>query len=245
LLSKGEIGLGIWLTIRCTDVAELISHLGFDWVVLDMEHSPLCISDVQNLIQVIDETKTTPIVRVAWNDPVLVKLALDVGAHGILVPWVNTKEEAELAIKSVRYPPKGIRGYGPRRAAMYGLKTKEHLETADKEVMLIIQIETAKAVENLEEILTVEGIDAVFIGPYDLATSYGFLGDPSQPQVQKAINTILEICKKFKKPAGIFASPTTATDYIKRGFQFIAIGSDIGILMQTCKKILGEIKLKK
>ncbi|MCS7385235.1 MAG: HpcH/HpaI aldolase/citrate lyase family protein [archaeon GB-1867-005] len=242
MLKKGLNAIGLWVTIDSPDVAELLSNVGFDWLVIDMEHSHLTISDVQNLVQVIDENNTTPIVRTAWNDPVLIKMVLDVGVHGVLVPWVNSREEAELAVKSVRYPPQGIRGYGPRRAAMYGLKLKEYLKTADQEVMVIPQIETAKAVDNLEEILSVEGIDAIFIGPYDLAASLGYLGNPSHPVVQEKIKLILDKSRTAGVPAGIFTSPEEAKRYIEMGFQLIAAGSDIGILANKCMEILRKLK---
>ena len=169
-------------------------------------------------------------------------MVLDVGVHGVLVPWVNSREEAELAVKSVRYPPQGIRGYGPRRAAMYGLKLKEYLKTADQEVMVIPQIETAKAVDNLEEILSVEGIDAIFIGPYDLAASLGYLGNPSHPVVQEKIKLILDKSRTAGVPAGIFTSPEEAKRYIEMGFQLIAAGSDMGILANKCMEILRKLK---
>ena len=246
LLKEGKVTFGLWITIDSTDIAEIISKLGFDWLVFDMEHAPLTIKDIQKMIQVINDSEVTPLVRVAWNDPVLVKLVLDVGVHGILFPWISSREEAELAVKSTKYPPKGIRGYGPRRASMYGLKIKEYLASADEEVMVIAQIETRKAIENLNEILSVKGVDAIFIGPYDLATSLGYLGDPSHPEVQEAIKNILEKALKHNVPAGIYIppEPELALKYIDMGFKFIALGSDVRMLISACTKVLGEIESK-
>ncbi len=245
MLEQGEVAFGLWITIDSTDLVEVASIIGFDWLLFDMEHAPLTIRDVQDLIQVVDAEKSTPIIRVAWNDPVLIKLALDVGAHGILVPWVNSKEEAELAVKSVKYPPEGIRGYGPRRASMYGLKLKEYLEFVRQgEISLIIQIETKKALENLDEILEVKGIDAAFIGPWDLSTSLGHIGEPSHPEVQEAIKLILDKCTDKGVPVGIYASPDlkTALNYIKMGFKFIALGSDLDILIKFGREVLSELR---
>jgi len=241
-LLRGETTYGVWITMNCTDIVEALSMLDFDWMLIDMEHSPLTISDVQRLLQVINDEKVTPIVRVWWNDFIQIKLVLDVGAMGVMVPWINNAKQAEEAVKAIRYPPKGIRGYGPRRAARYGLKLKEYLEKVNENIMLIAQIETLEAIKNLDEIISVEGVDALFIGPYDLATSLGYIGNPQHPKVQETINNILAKCIEKKKPIGIYSSLETAEKHRDMGFKMIAIGSEINALITTFKNKLDELK---
>ncbi|MEM0084191.1 MAG: aldolase/citrate lyase family protein [Candidatus Methanomethylicia archaeon] len=241
-LLRNEIAYGVWITMNCPDIVEALSMLDFDWMLIDMEHAPLTISDVQRLLQVIDEEKITPIVRVWWNDFVQIKLALDVGAMGIMIPWINNAKQAEEAVKAIRYPPRGIRGYGPRRAAKYGLKLKEYLERVDEDIILISQIETLEAVKNLDEIISVEGVDALFIGPYDLATSLGYLGNPQHSEVQKIISEILNKCLEKNKPIGIYSSLEMAEKHRDMGFKMIAIGSEINALISTFKNKLNELK---
>lgn len=243
-LIRGEIAYGIWITMNCPDIVEALSMLDFDWILIDMEHSPLTISDVQRLLQVINEEKVTPLVRVWWNDFVQIKLVLDVGAMGVMIPWINNVKQAEEAVKAMKYPPKGIRGYGPRRAAKYGLKLKEYLDNIERDLMLIAQIETVEAIKNIDEIINVEGIDALFIGPYDLATSLGYIGNPQHPKVQEAINEILTKCLKKNKPIGIYSSLETAAKHRDMGFKMIAIGSEISALITTFKNKLSELKDK-
>ncbi len=166
-LKAGEQVYGTWITLESPIASELMSTLGFDYFVFDTEHSPLDMYMAQTLMQAMrGDSKTTPIVRVNWNDLVQIKRALDIGAHGILVPWVNNKEEAEMAVKATRYAPDGLRGCGPRRAAMFD---PDYLKTADNEILVICQIETKEAVENIEDIVSVEGMDVSYIGPADLS----------------------------------------------------------------------------
>ncbi|MEM2137091.1 MAG: aldolase/citrate lyase family protein [Candidatus Methanomethylicia archaeon] len=243
-LLRNEVTYGVWITMNCPDIVEALSMLDFDWMLIDMEHSPLTISDVQRILQVIDENKITPLVRVWWNDFVQVKLVLDVGAMGIMVPWINNAKQAEEAVKAMRYPPRGMRGYGPRRAAKYGLKLKDYLENVDKDLMLIAQIETLEAVRNLDEIMMVDGVDALFIGPYDLATSLGHIGNPQHLEVQEAINKILRKCLERSKPIGIYSSLEMVEKHRDMGFKMIAIGSEINALIATFKNKLDDLKGK-
>jgi 2-keto-3-deoxy-L-rhamnonate aldolase RhmA len=241
-LMKGETTYGIWITINSTDIVEALSMLDFDWMLIDMEHAPLTISDVHKIIQIIDEDKVTPIVRVPWNDFVQIKQVLDVGAMGIMVPWINNRKQAEEAVKAIRYPPRGIRGYGPRRASKYGLKLREYLENVEKDLMLIAQIETREAYENINEIIMVEGVDALFIGPYDLATSLGHIGNPQHEEVQEVINSILKVCIEKGKPIGIYSSIENAEKHRDMGFNIIALGSEINALISLFNKELAKLK---
>jgi 2-keto-3-deoxy-L-rhamnonate aldolase RhmA len=238
-LKAGEQLFGTWITVESPMMTEMMSSLGFDYFVIDTEHAPLDILTAQTLIQAMrPDTKTTPIVRVWWNELVAIKRALDIGAYGVLVPWVNNKEEAELAVKATRYGSDGLRGNGPRRASMFD---PDYLQTANQEIMVVVQIETKQAVENIEEICSVEGVDATYIGPADLSTSYGHLGNQSHPDVQKAIDIVYEASIAAGIGAGIHqASGSSIPERVKKGYNLVTLGNDLiyakdGVLNQFKK----------
>jgi 2-keto-3-deoxy-L-rhamnonate aldolase RhmA len=238
-LKAGEQVCGIWVTIESPIVTELLSTLNFDYFVFDTEHSPLDIYQTQTLMQAMRHNGTTPIVRVWWNDIVAIKRALDIGAYGIVVPWINNKEQAEMAVKACRYAPKGLRGCGPRRAAF---DDPDYLKTADEEILIIAQIETKDAVENIESIVSVEGIDVTYIGPADLSASYGHLGDMSHPEVQTAIDRVFDASRKAGVATGIhLGAGKTIMDRVKKGYSFVTVGSDLDFLgfgaIQTLKQL--------
>jgi 2-keto-3-deoxy-L-rhamnonate aldolase RhmA len=203
-----------------------MSAQGFDYFVIDTEHAPLDMRIAQTLMQAMrPDSKTTPIVRVWWNDLVAIKRALDIGAYGVLVPWINNKKEAEMAVKATRYAPYGLRGCGPRRAKMFD---PDYFETADKEILVICQIETKEAVKNIENICAVEGVDVTYIGPADLSASYGHLGNQSHPDVQKAIDKVYDATKAAGLATGIHeASGLTIKERIEKGYNFITLGNDL------------------
>ena len=231
LLRKGETTVGTWITIGNPDVAELVAHTGVDWLVFDMEHAPLEIETVQVLMQATSGTEVTPFVRVAWNDLVLIKRALDIGAQGLVVPWVNNETDAIKAVQAARYPPRGLRGAGPRRAAMYGLN-RNYMADVEGKIMIIVQIETSQAVENVEEILQVDGVDGVFIGPRDLSMSMGVQNRRDEPTLDMAIKKVQEAGKKFGTPTGIMChSAEEIKSAVQRGFRIIALGSDCDYLI--------------
>jgi 2-keto-3-deoxy-L-rhamnonate aldolase RhmA len=224
-LKRDEQAYGCWITIESPMVSEMLSTMGFDYFVFDTEHSPLDIYQAQTLMQAMRGQETTPIVRAWWNDIVAIKRALDIGAYGVVVPWINSKEEAELAVKATRYAPWGLRGCGPRRAAMFD---PDYLKTADEEILVICQIETRKAVENIEDIVSVEGVDVTYIGPADLSASHGHLGDQSHPEVQEAIDRVFDATKAAGKAAGIhLGSGKTIKERIDKGYNLITIGNDL------------------
>lgn len=231
LWGKGEATVGIWLALGSPIVAEIISHIGFDWVVIDTEHGTIDIETTQSIVQAMFGTDTVPIVRVPWNDPALIKRALDAGAYGLVIPMVNSKEEAIRAVQASRYPPIGIRSYGGPRVRLYG--GTDYFEHANEEVAIIVQIEHISAVNQIDEILSVEGIDAFFIGPNDLAASMGIkLGlDNPHPRHVEAVNKVLAAGKKRHIPGGILVgSPEAANQRIAQGFQFVGLSSDEGFL---------------
>lgn len=225
-VKAGEQVYGTWITVESPIMTEMMSSLGFDYFVIDTEHAPLDILMAQTLMQAMrPDTKTTPIVRVWWNDLVAIKRALDVGASGILVPWVNNKEEAEMAVKATRYAPDGLRGCGPRRVAMFD---PDYLKTADDEIMVVVQIETREAVKNIEDICSVDGIDVTYIGPADLSASYGHLGNMSHPDVQKAIDIVYDASKAAGVGTGIHeGSGSTIPERMKKEYNLVTIGNDL------------------
>lgn len=237
-IQKDEQLYGTWITVESPIMTELMSSLGFDYFVFDTEHAPLDILTVQTMMQAMrPDSKTTPIVRVWWNDLVAIKRALDIGAHGILVPWVNNKEEAEMAVKATKYAPHGLRGCGPRRAALFD---PEYLETADEEITVIVQIETKEAVSNIEDICSVEGVDSTYIGPADLSASHGHLGNMSHPEVQEAIDKVFDASKAAGIGAGIHqASGSSISERMKKGYNLVTLGND---LIYTKMGVLNQFK---
>ena len=242
-LKRGEQVYGTWITVESPMATEMMSSLGFDYFVFDTEHSPLDIYMSQTLMQAMrGDSKTTPIVRVNWNDLVQIKRALDIGAYGVLVPWVNNKKEAEMAVKATKYAPNGLRGCGPRRAAMFD---PEYYETVDDEILVICQIETKEAVENIEEIVSVEGVDVSYIGPADLSASYGHLGNQSHPDVQKAIDKVFDATRAAGKATGVHqASGKTIKDRMERGYNFITLGNDLIYMKEGVLAHMEKLGLK-
>jgi 2-keto-3-deoxy-L-rhamnonate aldolase RhmA len=173
-LSKGIPVIGTFVGIGHSDVTERLSRVGYDWLLIDGEHAPLSLETMQVMLQAMNGSNCTPLIRPQWNDMVIIKRALDIGAHGVLVPWVNTKEQAEYAVRACKYPPEGLRGRGPRRASLFD---PDYFPTANNEIMVVVQIETKEALNNLDDILSVNGVDACYIGPMDLSMSMG-LGGP-------------------------------------------------------------------
>ena len=243
MLKAGRVTVGAWVNFGIPDSAEILSHMELDWLVFDTEHGPWSFETVQKMMQATSGTEITPIIRVAWNDPVLIKQALDIGAYGLIIPWVNSKEDAINAVRATRYPPEGIRGTGPRRCALYGLKTKEYLENANDLILTIVQIETVEAMNNLEEILSVEGVDAIFIGPTDLSASLGILGDTKNEKNLEAIQKILDAGKEAGVPVGIY---TLGADYnkihISQGFQFVVLGSDMSFMIHGLRDLQKKLE---
>lgn len=240
-LKKGEGVIGTFVGLSHPDVTEELSRLGFDWLLLDAEHGPLGFESLQLMMQVMNGTDCTPIVRPQWNDPVQIKRILDIGAYGVLIPWVNSKEEAENAVRACKYPPEGIRGFGPRRAMMFD---PEYYETANEEVLIAVQIETELALRNLDEILSVPGVDACYIGPYDLSCSLGFGVPPKwdDPRYLAAFDLILEAAEKYGKPAGMFATLDTIEWALDKGFKFNTVGDADSFLMQGAKMALAKAR---
>ena len=234
--------LGALLSMSAPQVAEIITLAGFDWVFIDMEHSAMSLESVQNAIQIM-EGKVLTIVRVPGNDEVWIKRILDTGCDGILVPMVNSADEAKRVVQASKYPPEGRRSVGLARAHKYGASFDEYVSNANKELVVMIQCEHKEAVKNFDEILKVDGIDSVFIGPYDLSASMGLTGQISHPDVKNAIAQVKEKCLRAGRPYGIFSmNMETLKHEIKDGCTFLLSGVDVSFLLNSFTGHLKELK---
>lgn len=241
-LKAGKHTAGTWIHL-CSNIAtEILSIAGFDWLLIDMEHG---YGDYQTLLgqlQALQGGGAAPIVRVQWNDVAIIKRVLDMGVHGVMVPYINNRAECEAAVRACKYPPAGVRGIGPIRAARYG-DYNEYIKRANQEILVIVQIETAEAVQNIDEILQVPGVDVAFIGPNDLAASLGHIGDLKHPDVLAAI-TIIE---KAAKKAGVVLATVThdwaeAKALYQRGYQMLTLCSDVSLLKQGAADLLRKFR---
>jgi 4-hydroxy-2-oxoheptanedioate aldolase len=230
-LREGKLQIGLWSSLCSNIAAELISESGFDWILLDTEHSPNEIPDLLSQLHAVQRGTATPIVRPSWNDTVMVKRILDIGAQALLFPYVQSPEEARRAVAATRYPPQGVRGVTVvGRASRYG-RVPGYLTKANDEICVLVQVETRSALDQIEAIANVEGVDGVFVGPSDLAASLGHLGNPQAPDVQKAIEDAGRRLKAIGKPAGILTGvDEEIRRYIGWGYQFVAVGADIVLL---------------
>ncbi|WP_336814288.1 HpcH/HpaI aldolase family protein [Bosea sp. MMO-172] len=230
-LKRGELQIGLWSSLCSPIVSEIISQSGFDWILVDTEHSPNEPPDVLAQLQALKGGTATPIVRPAWNDAVLLKRLLDIGVQAVLVPFVQNAEEARKAVAACRYPPAGIRGITVSgRGSHYG-RVPDYLKRADGEICVLVQVETGEALARIEEIASVDGVDGVFIGPADLSASLGHIGNPGHPEVQAAIQDAVKRLTAIGKPAGILTpSEPDARRYIEWGYRFVAVGSDLGLV---------------
>jgi 4-hydroxy-2-oxoheptanedioate aldolase len=233
-LANGKLQIGLWSSLCSNIAAEIISDSGFDWILLDTEHSPNEIPDLVTQLQAVQRGTATPIIRPAWNDAVLAKRCLDIGAQTLLFPYVQNAEEAKRAVASTRYPPQGIRGVSvAARASRYG-RVPGYLGKANDEICVLVQVETREALKELEAIAKVPGVDGVFIGPSDLAASLGHLGNPAHAEVQEAMHDAVKRLKALGKPAGILTgNEEEVRRYIDWGYLFVAVGSDIGLLAKN------------
>ena len=233
--------IGAWMSIDSGYTAETLAHAGFDWLCLDMQHGVLDYADAKKMLTAISTTDTIPLVRVPWNEPCEIMKVLDAGAYGVVVPLVNNREEAERAVSACRYPPQGIRSYGPNRATLYS--GPGYARDANQEIACIVMIETAEALENLDDIMSTPGVDAVYIGPNDLAYALGLKpsGDNDDPLHVETVTRILETAKKHGIAAGIQTGSVEFTRrYLEQGFHMVTLGSDRGWMERLARQ---ELKL--
>ncbi len=244
-LRGGGVTVGSWMSMGHQSIAEIISAAGFEWVGIDLEHSVIGIDKLHYLILAIESNDCVPLVRLTSNDPNLAKRVMDAGAYGVIVPMVNSAKEARLAVSSIKYPPSGIRGVGIARAQGYGPAFADYVKTANDESIVIIQVEHIESVRNLNEILEVEGIDGLIIGPYDLSGSLGIPGQLSHPSVVEARKKVLEAAKKKGIAAGthiVYPSVDEFKQYVEDGYRFIAFGTDILFLGESCRNSMKDIR---
>lgn len=227
---EGRRQIGFWLSLGSAAVAEVVAGAGYDWVMVDTEHGPNDLRSVIDQLRVL-EGSTTPVVRPAWNDPVLIKRLLDAGAPALLVPFVRNADEAARAVAATRYPPRGIRGVATsQRASRWGQRS-DYVGRYEDELCVIVQLETRASLDELERIAAVPGVDALFVGPSDLAADLGHLGDTDHPRVQAAITDTIARGRRIGKPLGIFApAQNDARRYLDLGVTFAAVATDAAVL---------------
>ena len=202
-LAANELTIGSWITLAHPSIAEIMARSGFDWLTVDLEHSSITIREAEELIRVINLCGVTPLVRLTWNDPSQIKRVMDAGAGGIIVPMVNSRADAEKAVAAVYYPPRGQRSVGLARAQGYGTRFNEYREWLENDAVVIVQVEHIDAVNNLESILSVSGVDGYIIGLYDLSASMGIPGQFDHPDVLGAVERVKTISATLKKTGGV------------------------------------------
>jgi len=235
-LKSKELTVGSWISFGFTQTCEIMAKASFDWLVIDMEHTAIDYHQCLKLIQIIQSNGVTPLVRVGDNNQLLIKRAMDAGAHGIIVPMVNTAEEAQKAIDALYYPPLGSRGVGLGRAQDYGVGFENYKNWSEKETIFIPQIEHIESVNNLESILALEQVDGFIIGPYDLSGSLGVPGQWEHPAVMESLGKVNKILSDNEKPGGYHVVHTKHDELEQRiaeGYTFIAYGDDMVFFAET------------
>lgn len=245
-LRRGELTIGAWITFYDLGVAEIMAGTGYDWLMIDMEHAPFTSESLTAILLALDHHKVASIVRVPWNDPVRIKLILDLGAAGVLVPQVATAQEAASAVAACKYPPLGIRGFGPRRASDYGRNMKQYVEKSNDATFVAIQIEHICGVEDIDAIVQVVGIDAILLGPMDLSGSMGLLGQLEHPEVVAAMDRVIHTSVAAGLPVGIPLPMDASLEVVKgwadKGCRFVVAGGDQGLLEEAARRSLANLR---
>ncbi len=242
-LREGKPQVGLWATLSSNYTAEVIAGAGFDWILIDTEHSPADIECVLGQLQAIAPYPTHPVVRLPWNDMVMVKRFLDIGAQSLLIPQVNTAREAADAVAFTRYPTQGMRGVaGSMRATRFG-RIKNYAKIAHEDICVIVQVESKQALDNLDAIAAVDGVDCVFIGPADLHASLGYIGERLHADVVPVMEDAIRRIRKAGKAAGILAdNEETAKRWLAQGALFVGAGSDASILARGADALAAKFK---
>ena len=241
-LQRRDRLVGTILSLPSPEVAEMCCDAGFDWLFLDMEHGLLSLADVQRICQVVGG-RSACLVRVPVNEGVWIKKVLDIGVTGMIVPLVNTPEEASRAVLQSQYPPDGIRSVGISRAHGYGARFQEYVDEANQQTIVVVQVEHIEAVKNVEKILKVAGVNAILLGPYDLSASLGKPGQIGDPEVQQAISRTKQACDAKGCPTGIFAIDVAAVKAaLAKGFTLLAVGMDITLFSTAARQVVASLK---
>ncbi len=242
-LRAARAQIGLWSSLSSNYTVEVIAGAGFDWILLDTEHSPSELENLLTQLQAAAAYATHPVVRVAWNDMVTIKRVLDVGAQSLLVPYVSSAAEAKNAVSYTRYPPGGMRGVGgTTRATRFG-RIKDYARRAHEEICLLVQVETEQALQSIEAICAVDGVDGVFIGPADLHASLGHTGEIANPKVKPLIDDAIRRIRKCGKAPGILTpNEADARHWLECGALFVAVGADVGILARGAEALAAKFK---
>lgn len=244
-LRDGDPVAGTWLTIGHPAVAEIAAGLEFDFVVVDTEHAPTSLETVENQLRAVEaaEGDTAALARVPWNDPVRIKRLLDTGPAGLVVPMVETAQEAREAVAAMRYPPEGIRGIAAARASNYTHDFVEYVETANEDLVTIVQIESERGLANAEDIAAVEGVDALFVGPSDLAAAVGAFPDQDDPAVVEAVEQVAAAGEAAGTPVGTLAvDPDRIETWLDRGMDFLVVGFDVAFVAEGASEALAAYR---
>jgi 2-keto-3-deoxy-L-rhamnonate aldolase RhmA len=244
-LMANKISIGSWITLGHFSIAEIMAKAGFDWLCIDLEHSVIDYYEAEQLIATIESNGCVPYVRVGANDPTIIKRVLDAGAKGVIVPMINSKEDAQKAVNAAKYPPMGTRGVGLARAQSYGFGFDEYAKNINDEVRIIAQIEHHEGITNLEQIIKVDGIDGTIIGPYDLSGSLGMPGQYDKPAVKNLLDDYEKICKKLFAPLGfhvVSSDSNLVKEKINAGYTFIAFSLDTIFLGNKCRDEVKKLK---
>lgn len=233
---------GTLVSLPVPEVTEILVDSGYDWLFIDMEHAPLEVKDVQRILQAGGDA-IAGIIRLPSNDPVWIKKALDIGPAGIMLPMINSAEDARNAVRWSKYPPQGARSVGVGRVHHYGAELQKTIETVNETTAVVVQVEHIQAVENIDAIVAVDGVDAVLIGPYDLSASMGIPGKVADPAVKAAIEKVRLACLKSDMPLGIFtASVDFARECASNGFNLIAVSTDTLMIVESSRRLLAALK---
>src|SRR5688572_17279537 len=242
LWREGKPAVGGWLSIPHSVQAEVMAHTGLDWLCIDMQHGCIDYSDTVPMLTAISTTDVTPFVRVPWNEPAMIMKVLDAGAYGVIVPMVSNRADAERAVGACRYPPAGMRSNGPNRVLLYaGADYQKH---ANDEVACIAMVETPEGIEKVDEIASTPGVDAIYIGPTDLALSLGLppVMDNDDPKHVATVNRILETCRKHKVAAAMHTTSAKYTQrYIEQGFNMVMLINDRVAMSNYVKAEVGKL----
>ncbi len=240
---SGKPQIGLWISLCSNYAAEAVASAGYDWALLDMEHSPSEVQTILAQLQAFAAHSTTPIVRPMWNDMVVVKRLLDIGSPGLLFPMVQSAEEARAAVAATRYPPGGIRGVGmTHRGNNFG-RTTDYFDRVQEETCVLVQVETREALADVEAIAGVDGVDGVFFGPSDIAADLGKLGQPNDAEVWDVIGQAADKVRAMGKPVGtLVGTAEKAVTLLNEGFAFVACGSDLGLLARGADALLAQVR---